>query len=63
MLWWPSCPPLCVHVTDMSEINFNMVNRSLNLKNLCVAAKIMCLAHIFKNLCFGDHLVGHFVHM
>ena len=63
MLWRPSCPPFCVHVTDMSEINFNMLNRFLNLKNLCVATKIMCLAHLFKKilriLCFDGHLGCH----
>ena len=63
MLWRPSCPPFCVHVTDMSEINFNMLNRFLNLKNLCVATKIMCLAHLFKKilriLCFDGHLGRH----
>ena len=50
-------------VTDMFEINFNMVNRFLNLKNLCVATKIMCLAHLFKKilriLCFDGHLGRH----
>ena len=50
MLWRPFCPPFCVHVADMSEINFNMLNRFLNLKNLCVATKINCLAHILKKL-------------
>ena len=63
MLWPPSCPPFCIHVTDMSEINFNMLNRFLNLKNLCVATKIMCLAHIFMKivriLYFGGHLGRH----
>ena len=48
MLLRPFCPPFCVHVTDMSEINFNMLNRFLDLKNLCVATKIMCLAHILR---------------
>ena len=28
----PPCPPFCQHVTDMSEINFNMPNRFLDLK-------------------------------
>ena len=54
-------------VTDMFEINFNMVNRFLNLKNLGVATNIMCPAHTFKKilsiLCFGGHLVRHFVYM
>ena len=50
MLWRPSCPPFCKHVTDMSEINFNMLNRFLDLKNLCVATKSMCLAHILKKI-------------
>ena len=63
MLWRPSCPPFCKHVTDMSEINFNMLNRFLDLKNLCVATKSMCLAHILKKilriLSFGDHLGRH----
>ena len=57
------CPPFFVHVTDMSEINFNMLNRFLDLKNLCVATKIMCLAHILKKilriLSFGGHLGRH----
>ena len=37
MLWRPFCPPFCLHVIDVSEINFNMLNRFLDLKNLCVA--------------------------
>ena len=36
--------PFCLHVTDMFEINFIMLNRFLDLKNLYVATKIMCLA-------------------
>ena len=60
MLWRPFCPPFCVHVADMSEINFNMLNRFLDLKNLCVATKIIWVAHIFKKilriLSFGGHL-------
>ena len=44
MLWRPSCPPFCV--TDMSEINFYMLDRFLDLKNLCIATKIMFLTHI-----------------
>ena len=67
MLWRSSCPPFCVHVTDMSEINFNMLNRFPYLKNLCVATKIMCLANIFKNILrilgVSSHLVRHFVYM
>ena len=63
MLWRPSCLPFCVHVTDMSEINFNTFNRFLDLKNLCVATKLMCLAHILKKilriLSFGCHLGRH----
>ena len=47
----------------MSEINFNMLNRSLDLKNLCVATKSMRLAHILKKilriLSFGGHLGRH----
>ena len=60
MLWRPSCPPFCKHVTGMSEINFNMLNRFLDFKNLCVATKSMRLAHILKKilriLSFGGHL-------
>ena len=37
-----------LHETDMSEINFIMLNRFLDLKNLYVATKIMCLAQILK---------------
>ena len=48
MLWRPSGPPFCV--TDMSEINFNMLNRFLDLKNLCIATKIMFLTHILKKI-------------
>ena len=48
MLWRPSCPPFCV--TDMSEINFNMLNRFLDLKNLSIATKIMFLTHILKKI-------------
>ena len=48
MLSRPSCPPFCV--TDMSEINFNMLNRFLNPKNLCIATKIMFLTHILKKI-------------
>ena len=51
------------NVTDMSEINFNMLNRFLDLKNLSVATKSMCLAHILKKilriLSFGGHLGRH----
>ena len=50
MFWRPSYPAFCVQVTDMSEINFNMLNRFRDLKNLCVATKIMCLAHIRKKI-------------
>ena len=50
MLWRPSCPPFCKHVTDMSEIDFNMLNRFLDLKNLCVATKSIRLAHILKKI-------------
>ena len=63
MLWRPFCPPFYVHITDMSEINFNMLNRFLGLINLCVATKIVCLAHILKKilriLSFGGHLGRH----
>ena len=63
MIWRPSCPQFCKHVTDMSEINFNMPNRFLELKYLCVATKSMCLAHIFKKilriLSFCGHLGRH----
>ena len=63
MLWRPSCPPFCKHVTDMSEINFNMLNRFLDLNNLCVATKSMCLDHILRKilriLSFGGHLGRH----
>ena len=63
MLWRPSCPPFCV--TDMSEINFNMLNRFLDLKNLCIdlAIKIMFLTQILKKILrtypFGGHLGRH----
>ena len=64
MLWRPSCPPFSKHVTDMSEIKFNMLNRFLDLKNLSVATKSMCLAHILKKilriLSFGGHVGRHF---
>ena len=50
MLWRPSCPPFCKHVTDTSEINFNMLNQFLDLKNLGVATKIMFLTHILKKI-------------
>ena len=47
----------------MSEINFNMLNRFLDLKNLCVATKSMCLAHVLKKilriLSFGGHFGSH----
>ena len=63
MLWRPSCPPFCIHETDMSEMTFNMLYRFLDLKNLCVATKIMCLAHILKKmlkiLSFGGLLGRH----
>ena len=63
MLLRPSCPPFCVHVTDMSKINFYMLNRFLDLKNLCVATKIVCLAHILTKivriLSYGGHLGRH----
>ena len=62
MLWRPFCPPFCLH-TDMSEINFMMLNRFFDLKNLYVATKIMCLAQILKKilriLSFGGHLGRH----
>ena len=48
----------------MSEIKFNMLNRFLDLKNLCVATKSMCIAHILKKilriLSLGGHLGRHF---
>ena len=63
MLWRPSCPPFCKHVTNMSEIDYNMLNRFLDLKNLCVATKSIRLAHILKKilriLSFGGHLGRH----
>ena len=47
----------------MSEINVIVLNRFLDLKNLCVATKIMCLFHILKKilriLSFGGHLGRH----
>ena len=47
----------------MSEIDFNMLNRFLDLKNLCAATKSMRLAHILKKilriLSFGGHLGRH----
>ena len=47
----------------MSEINLNILNRFLDLKNLSVVTKIMCLAHILKKilriLSFGGHLGRH----
>ena len=47
----------------MSEINIIMLNRFLDLKNLYVATKIMCLAQILKKilriLSFGGHLGRH----
>ena len=47
----------------MSEINFIMLNRFLDLKNLYVATKIMCLAQILKKILrifsFGGHLGRH----
>ena len=47
----------------MSEINFIMLNRFLDLKNLYEATKIMCLAQILKKilriLSFGGHLGRH----
>ena len=59
----PSCPSFCKHVTDMSEINFNMLNGFIDLKNLCVATKSMCLTHILKKtlriLSFGGHFGRH----
>ena len=63
MLWPSSSPPFCAHLTDMSEINFNILNRFLDLKNLYVAAKIICLAHILKKILrivpFSGHLGRH----
>ena len=50
MLWRPSCPPFCKHVTDMSEIYFNMLIQFLDLENLCVPTKIMFLTHILKKI-------------
>ena len=50
MLWRPSCPPFCKHATDTSEINFNMLNQFLDLKNLGVATKIMFLTLILKKI-------------
>ena len=37
-------------VTAMSEINLNMLNRFLDLKNLCIATKIMFLTHVLKKV-------------
>ena len=63
MLLRPSCSPICKHATDMSEINFKMLNRFLDLKNLCVATKSMSLAHMLRKilriLSFGSHLGRH----
>ena len=63
MLWRPSCPPFCVHLIDISEINFNKLIRFLGLKNLCEATTNMLLAHIrmkiFRILSFGGHLGRH----
>ena len=50
MLWRPFCPPFCLHEIDMSETNFIKLNRFLDLKNLYVATKIMCLAQILKKI-------------
>ena len=46
----PSCPPFCKHVTDTSEINFNMLNQFLARKNLGVVTKIMFLTHTLKKI-------------
>ena len=47
----------------MSEINIIMLNRFLDLKNLYVATKIMCLDQILRKilriLSFGGHLGSH----
>ena len=60
MLLRPSCPPVCV--TDMSSINFNMLNRFFDLTNL-PATKSMCLSHILTKilriLSIGGHLRRH----
>ena len=50
MLWRPSCPPFCKHVTDTSEINFNILIQFLDLKNLGVATKIMSVTRILKKI-------------
>ena len=46
----------------MSEINFNMLNRFLDLKNLCVATKNMCLAYILKKI-LRHHSVSMYGHI
>ena len=50
---WPPLPPLFLR----------LCNRFLDLKNLCVATKFMCLVHILKKilriLSFGGHLGRH----
>ena len=48
MLWWPSCPQFCV--TDMSEININMLCRFFDPKNLSVVTRIMFLVHILQKI-------------
>ena len=57
MIWWPSCPPFCV--IDMSEINFNMPNRFLDLQNLCVDTKIMFLVHMLQKILKILYCCGH----
>ena len=39
-----------VNVTDMSAINFNMLNQFLVLKNVGVATRIVFLTHILKKI-------------
>ena len=48
MLWRHFVPHFFVYETDMSDIFFIMLNRFLDLKNLHVATKTMCLAQILR---------------
>ena len=65
LLRLPSYPPICE--SSYLMVIFNVLIEFLDPQNLYVDTKIIILARILKKilgiLCFGGHLVRHFVNM
>ena len=59
---WPLLR-LPFYVTGVPVSHFYMLIEFLGTQNLYVDTKIMILARILGILCFGGHLVRHFVNM